>query len=157
MVSHILPYRVHRHFNNRWVGHSVGRTKCKCLPITCKSMQNRDLRIDAKRSDRATAEVHAHYTFTCYIFTWEVWLVARTIWRLAQGHHDDSCWSNSKPLTHLLCRLIVKIPLVCMTELDNFLNIDRLQGRRAFSLLPHCIRNHKLNMWELLFASSLCF
>lgn len=68
----------------------------------------------------------------------------------------EAPWWQQK-LTYLLCRLIVKIPLVCMTELDNFLSIDRLQGRRAFSWLPHYIWNHKMNVWELLFAWRLCF
>lgn len=113
-------------------------------------MQNGDLGIDGKRrSDRATAEVIdpcPFHFYLLYLYMTEVGLVAKTVRRLSQGRHDDSCWSNNKTLTHLLCRLIVKIPLVCMTELDNFPNIVGLQGRRAFSLLPHCIRNHKMNM-----------
>lgn len=55
---------------------------------------------------------------------------------LAQGHSGGSCWSNREALAYLVCRFMVKIPLVCMTERDNFMNTDRLQGRRAFTFTP---------------------
>lgn len=56
----------------------------------------------------------------------------------------------TNPLVYPMCRAIVKIPLVCMAELDNFLSADRLQGRRAFCGLPHCIENHKMNVRALI-------
>lgn len=42
----------------------------------------------------------------------------------------------TEALAYLVCRFMVKIPLVCMTERDNFMNTDRLQGRRAFTFTP---------------------